>query len=294
MRNSILVNNVQRGNPVLKHIRNVPYEFGDILPDFLLGQTTCAFFLSLKYHGMHPQYLLGRVREIGRNYRLRVLLVVVDISDASDAIQELDRFSVLHSLCIILAWSIDEAARYLETYKAYENKGPEQLQERVAKDYMSVLTNALTTIKSVNKTDAVTIASTFGCLKDLARAPLDDIRLCPGFGERKAERLFSLLDEPFVRPVAARPNVVSRPQPALAPTPTPAPTPAPADRSTAGAAGATGGRAAAKGAEGVLCSRDTHAAKGTSAGSATSKATDAIGRAASGGADGSARKAAAS
>lgn len=35
----------QRGNPVLKFVRNVPWEFGDIVPDYVLGQSTCALFL---------------------------------------------------------------------------------------------------------------------------------------------------------------------------------------------------------------------------------------------------------
>ena len=35
----------QRLNPVLECIRNVSKEFGDIIPDFQLGRTTCALFL---------------------------------------------------------------------------------------------------------------------------------------------------------------------------------------------------------------------------------------------------------
>ena len=29
----------------MKHIHNVPWELGDIVPDFVLGKTTCALFL---------------------------------------------------------------------------------------------------------------------------------------------------------------------------------------------------------------------------------------------------------
>lgn len=35
----------QRGNPVLKFVRNVPWEFGEVIPDYVLGQSTCALFL---------------------------------------------------------------------------------------------------------------------------------------------------------------------------------------------------------------------------------------------------------
>ncbi|KAK2088693.1 Excision repair cross-complementation group 1 [Saguinus oedipus] len=43
--NSIIVSPRQRGNPVLKFVRNVPWEFGDVIPDYVLGQSTCALFL---------------------------------------------------------------------------------------------------------------------------------------------------------------------------------------------------------------------------------------------------------
>uniref|UniRef100_A0A8C4QE51 ERCC1-like central domain-containing protein n=1 Tax=Eptatretus burgeri TaxID=7764 RepID=A0A8C4QE51_EPTBU len=43
--NSLLVNPRQRGNPVLKHFRNVPWEFSDIVPDYVMGQTSCTLFL---------------------------------------------------------------------------------------------------------------------------------------------------------------------------------------------------------------------------------------------------------
>lgn len=36
---------LQRGNPVLKFVRNVPWEFGEVIPDYVLGQSTCALFL---------------------------------------------------------------------------------------------------------------------------------------------------------------------------------------------------------------------------------------------------------
>jgi hypothetical protein len=46
--NVVLVNRRQQGNPVLKHIRNVRWQFADIVPDYQLGQNTAALFLSLR------------------------------------------------------------------------------------------------------------------------------------------------------------------------------------------------------------------------------------------------------
>ncbi len=46
--NAILVSRRQEGNPVLKHIRNVRFQFADIVPDYQMGSQTCALFLSLR------------------------------------------------------------------------------------------------------------------------------------------------------------------------------------------------------------------------------------------------------
>jgi DNA excision repair protein ERCC-1 len=43
--NSIVINPSQRLNPIVESIRNVPKEFGDILPDYQVGRTTGVLFL---------------------------------------------------------------------------------------------------------------------------------------------------------------------------------------------------------------------------------------------------------
>ncbi|NXS15350.1 ERCC1 protein, partial [Mystacornis crossleyi] len=76
---SIIVSPRQRGNPVLKFIRNVPWEFGDVVPDYVLGQSSCALFLSLRYHHLNPDYIHERLRTLGRSFGLQVLLLQVDV-----------------------------------------------------------------------------------------------------------------------------------------------------------------------------------------------------------------------
>lgn len=68
---------LQKGNPVLKFIRCVPWEFDDIIPDYEVGKTICLLFLSLQYHNMNPDYITNRLKELGKKYDLRVLLVQV-------------------------------------------------------------------------------------------------------------------------------------------------------------------------------------------------------------------------
>ncbi|XP_056001349.1 uncharacterized protein LOC130048520 [Ostrea edulis] len=146
--NSIIVNSRQRGNPILKFIRSIPYEFGDIIPDYEMGKTSCALFLSLRYHQLNPNYIHERLKQLRRYYDLRVLLVQVDIKEPHHLVKELAKICILADCTLILAFSAEEAGRYLETYKVYEHKPPEAIMEKTEKDYMSKVTECLTSVKS--------------------------------------------------------------------------------------------------------------------------------------------------
>lgn len=74
----VLVNPKQRGNPLLKSICNVPYEYEEIIPDYQIGSTIGILFLSLRYHNLNPDYIHNRLKILGKNFELRVLLVQVN------------------------------------------------------------------------------------------------------------------------------------------------------------------------------------------------------------------------
>ncbi|XP_067412644.1 DNA excision repair protein ERCC-1 isoform X2 [Emydura macquarii macquarii] len=194
--NCIIVSPRQCGNPILKFVRNVPWEFGEIVPDYVLGQSTCALFLSLRYHNLHPNYIHERLRLLGKMYALQVLLLQ---KDPHQALKELAKMCILADCTLILAWSPEEAGRYLETYKAYEQKPADLLKEKVDQDFLSKMTDCLTSVKSVNKTDTLSLLSTFGSLANIARASKEELSLCPGIGPQKAKRLFDTLHQPFLK-----------------------------------------------------------------------------------------------
>lgn len=128
----ILVHTKQRGNPILKSIQNVPLEFrSDIIPDYIVGRTTCILFLSLKYHNLNPDYICQRLKELGKHYELRVLLVQVDTPEPHNALKSLTRISLLADLTLMLAWNAEEAGKIIETYKLFEKRGPDLIKERV-------------------------------------------------------------------------------------------------------------------------------------------------------------------
>lgn len=196
---SIIVSPRQRGNPILKFVRGVPWEFGEVVPDYVLGQTTCALFLSLRYHNLNPNYIHDRLKLLGQTFSLRILLLQVDVKDPHHSLKELARICIMADCTLILAWSAEEAGRYLETYKSYEKKPADLLKEQVEKDYLSKVTDCLTTVKSVNKTDAITMLSTFSSLEGIINASKEGLVLCPGLGPQKAKRLYDVLHQPFLK-----------------------------------------------------------------------------------------------
>ncbi|XP_078154556.1 nucleotide repair protein isoform X2 [Carex rostrata] len=189
-RNAILVSHRQKGNPLLKHIRNVRWVFTDIVPDYMLGPSSCALYLSLRYHLLHPDYLYYRIRELQRNFKLRVVLCHVDLEDVLKPLQEVTKTALLHECTLLCAWSLEECGRYLETIKVYENKPADTIREQTDTDYMSRLTHALTSIRHINKTNVVTLGSSFGSLSRIMDSSMEELAQCPGIGEKKV--LFNL------------------------------------------------------------------------------------------------------
>ncbi|KAI8555772.1 hypothetical protein RHMOL_Rhmol05G0200500 [Rhododendron molle] len=200
-RNAILVSHRQKGNPLLKHIRNVRWAFADVVCDYTLGLSTCALYLSLRYHLLHPDYLYYRIRELPKSFKLRVVLCHVDVEDVVKPLLEITKTALLHDCTLLCGWSLEECGRYLETIKVYENKPADIIQGQMDTDYLSRLNHALTTVRHVNKTDVVTLGSTFGTLSHIMDASMEDLARCPGIGERKVKRLYDTFHEPFKRVV---------------------------------------------------------------------------------------------
>jgi hypothetical protein len=48
------VNPIQAKNPVLLHIKSVPYSLSAMVPDFIFGPTRAGLYLSLRFHLQNP------------------------------------------------------------------------------------------------------------------------------------------------------------------------------------------------------------------------------------------------
>ncbi|XP_069358385.1 DNA excision repair protein ERCC-1 isoform X1 [Maniola hyperantus] len=195
----VLVNQKQRGNPLLKFIKCVPWEYDEIIPDYEIGKAICILFLSVRYHNLNPDYIHNRLKELGKKYELRVLLVQVDLKDPHTALKNLTRICLLTDMTLMLAWSPEEAAKIVENYKIFENKPPDTIMEKIENDPHQKIINALSSVKPVNKTDAMTLITRFSTLENIIKATETQLAECPGFGATKAKKLYKALHEPFLK-----------------------------------------------------------------------------------------------
>ncbi|KAI4135447.1 MAG: hypothetical protein LQ347_000666 [Umbilicaria vellea] len=201
---AILVSPRQKGNPILNNIRSLPWEWSDIPSDFVLGNTTCALFLSLKYHRLHPEYIYSRIRALAGKYNLRILLTMVDIQNHEESLKELSKTSLVNNLTLILCWSAQEAGRYLELYKSYEHASPTSIRAHQATSYSEKLVEFITVPRSINKTDAVGLVSAFGSVRAAVNARPEEIGTIAGWGEKKVQRWCETVRENFRVKKAAR------------------------------------------------------------------------------------------
>ncbi|KAH8697277.1 putative mating-type switch/DNA repair protein Swi10/Rad10 [Talaromyces proteolyticus] len=194
---AILVSSRQKGNPILSHVKLVPWEYADIPADYVLGATTCALFLSLKYHRLHPEYIYSRIRVLAGKYSLRILLVMVDIPNHEETLKELSKTSIVNNVTLILCWSAPEAAHYLELFKSSENAQPTAIRSQQAQSYRESLVEFVTVPRSINKSDAASLISTFGSLQAAINAQPEQISSVPGWGEKKVRQWSNAVREDF-------------------------------------------------------------------------------------------------
>ncbi|PTU17642.1 hypothetical protein P175DRAFT_0511877 [Aspergillus ochraceoroseus IBT 24754] len=194
---AILVSTRQKGNPILNHMKLLPWEYVDIPADYVIGGTSCALFLSLKYHRLHPEYIYSRIRLLAGKYLLRVLLVIVDIPNHEESLKELSKTSIINNLTLILCWSAPEAAHYLELFKSCEHSQPTAIRTQQAQSYKDSLVEFVTAPRSINKSDTASLISTFGSLQNAINAQPEQISAVPGWGEKKVKQWCNAVQEDF-------------------------------------------------------------------------------------------------
>ncbi|RXK35828.1 hypothetical protein M231_06922 [Tremella mesenterica] len=197
-KNAIVYNAVQRRNPVLQAIKNVGIEIGDVVADYQVGTHNGVLFLSLKYHRLHPEYIHQRIEKMRNKYSLRIMLILCDVNEHQQSLREISKIAIVNDFTVFVAWSNEEVAQYLTTFKAFEHKSADTLKERVHQTYHDQLQHVLTSGKKVNKTDADNLAAQFGSFANIAKQPPKVLANVKGLGAAKVTSLVDAFTKPFL------------------------------------------------------------------------------------------------
>lgn len=210
----ILVNKSQTGNPLLKDsiMKITPWKFDTtILSDYYISSTFQIIFLSLKYHKLRPEYIWQRLKKLNKgssidtnNQSSRILLTVVDIDSHQEILRKLLDFCIKHDLTLVLSWSFEEAGNYICLAKQLYNtpmKSMQSIRGTKATDYNSLITDSLTQIRSINKTDVSNLLANYKSLKNIVQQScnLDSNLLeISGLGSTKLNHMKRVFSEPFI------------------------------------------------------------------------------------------------
>ncbi|WEJ93034.1 ssDNA endonuclease and repair protein rad10 [Yamadazyma tenuis] len=199
----------QKGNPVFQSslLKQKPIAYNkEILSDYYINPTLQVLFLSMKYHQLHPEYIWRRCKKLNQGSTVstikdnacKILLAVIDIESPQEALRKLNNICIKQDLTLLIAWSFEQAGNYIAMLKDNElSRTKVNLTIRGAKqsDFKSNLTDTLTSIRAINKTDVINLMTEIGSFKDIVEA--DNIKI-HGFGDRKISNLKATFSQPFI------------------------------------------------------------------------------------------------
>eukprot|EP01084_Bolivina_argentea_P088405 159611_1 len=211
----IEVSKRQKGNPLLQYIRNVKWTYNDkIVADYQMSYKICALYLSARYHKLNRAYIHGRIAMLNNNYQCRILLLHIDDGNncIDDILIELNKICCINGFVLICSWSYIESARYIESYFYYRYKSVDCLMSSSYKQYINNknkknkdpnviqrqnISDILTQIISVNKTNVSTVMNHYGSISALSNCTKDELVSLPGIGNKKAKFIFNAFNKPF-------------------------------------------------------------------------------------------------
>ncbi|VIO97383.1 Helix-hairpin-helix motif family protein [Brugia malayi] len=165
-------------------------------------------YLSLKWHKLHPNYIETRINSDGAGYAIKILLVLVNV-EPRHILRELNLFCYRTGWTLMLCYSAEEAAEYLENLHISRNRNEQSainaMQERKKKrlclpdedNEFHQAVKFLTVIRSLTVSDAQRLIATFGSIRKIANADIDRLLLCPGLGPTKAGNIHAFFRSSF-------------------------------------------------------------------------------------------------
>ncbi|RCK60901.1 DNA excision repair protein ERCC-1 [Candida viswanathii] len=216
----ILIARSQEGNPVYQLLatKRVRCRIDPtILSDYYISPTLQFLFLSLLYHGLHPEYIAERWKRLNKgstidrsrsNKVLRVLLVRVDVNSPEDYLRNLLVFCMKVGLAMVLAWSAEDAVEYIMLAKQIDDnptKSLKSIEGNKATDYNTCIVESLTSIQLIQKPDVNNLLANCKSLKQIVLQSCrgnntsgQGLSNISGLGSKKLANLKEAFQQPFI------------------------------------------------------------------------------------------------
>jgi DNA excision repair protein ERCC-1 len=243
----MLVNPCQKSNPILKHLTTVPYTFMTTntdpsqsfffspLCDFQTpnindaGMTVHIWFLSCKYHRLHPDYIRSRLEAchlLGRSTELpaglsMILLLCIDVEDDRVWLKELSLLCMQFGLTLLIAHGLEEAGKTLGLLRSVDSRQADRHRQapvaaptsadnntssstvtnKLSKEEelkLAQMVHALSPVPTISKTNVAQFVSQFKSFEAIFAAKPAHLQLCVGVGPKKAQGLYDALHTPFM------------------------------------------------------------------------------------------------
>ncbi|EKX74171.1 DNA repair protein rad10, putative [Theileria equi strain WA] len=194
----LIISPRQRRNPLVKCFRNITFVESDIPADFMISPEISVLFLSLKYHRLHSNYIIERIKSI-RQHKIPNLFILcqVDIAEFANILNQLTVHTFTYGYKILLSWNCHESAAVIEILKLNYYKGIEILNKKETKTHFETVCDMISSVRSINSSDASLICRKFKTLKEIVHLGEDEIYSIPGCGEKKVKALTAAFKNSF-------------------------------------------------------------------------------------------------
>mmetsp|Transcript_17877 Transcript_17877/g.17612 ORF Transcript_17877/g.17612 Transcript_17877/m.17612 type:complete len:167 (+) Transcript_17877:99-599(+) len=164
-----------------------------MVEDYLIGESTSVLYLQLKYHMKYPKYLMSRAEELLKKKKGNTKILILQVKENEDDmgyITDIQLDCMRWEIKLLLAWSQDECAKYIQIIRTYQNKGTSLLEEnKKHKTQEDLAIDSLTSIKSITKRDAKTLLKNYGSIAEIIKADHDEFINHEGIGKTKVDNL---------------------------------------------------------------------------------------------------------
>ncbi|SJK86091.1 DNA excision repair protein ERCC-1 [Babesia microti strain RI] len=196
MDDNLVISHKQKDNPLINHLRHVPYEFGEVKADFCIGQSIGILFISQKFHRLSPNYLPNRICSFKDKFSKKFIICQVDLQDPFPVLESIQLLAIKSHITLLLSWSPAESAKLIEICRIYVLKPSTYINPSPSTIYESVI-EALTKSCKISTSNAKMLMERFNTLHGIMNATYDELRKCPGIGDKKAEFIVNAFNSPF-------------------------------------------------------------------------------------------------